>query len=280
MSATYRINFRQLRQETLRTTFASIDRACAALSLDIYLIGALARDTWFAAKGIRALGTKDIDLAVLVPHQSDYQRLKEYLVKQETFTQTNNPYTLKDTNGLEVDLLPFGALEIEGRRVTDAAGNIRYDVTGLQEVYEHATEEVEFENAHVFRVSSLAGIVILKLIAWEDRPEMRSKDLSDIALIVKHYYELEETLIFEHHADLFATDPGDLDLLGARALGREIGKVLRSNADVRIRIERILTQNRRTISSQFSSANTGPDTPFPIDYQDMVLTSIMRGINE
>ena len=82
---TSRINFKQLRQENLKSTFAAFEKAFSKLDIGFYLIGALARDTWFVDKGIRALGTKDIDLAVLVSDQLKYEALKKYLVQEEIF---------------------------------------------------------------------------------------------------------------------------------------------------------------------------------------------------
>ena len=65
MSDSYKISFKQLRQENLKETFASLERALTAINIDFYLIGAIARDAWFVQKGVRALGTKDVDFAKL-----------------------------------------------------------------------------------------------------------------------------------------------------------------------------------------------------------------------
>ncbi|QEC40787.1 hypothetical protein [Pseudobacter ginsenosidimutans] len=78
------------------------EKAFSKLDIGFYLIGALARDTWFVDKGIRALGTKDIDLAVLVSDQLKYEALKKYLVQEENFSLTANEYTLRDPQGYAV----------------------------------------------------------------------------------------------------------------------------------------------------------------------------------
>ncbi len=179
MSNTYRINFKELRQENLKDIFGAFERALKELDIDFYLIGALARDTWFAQKGIRALGTKDIDWAVAVSEESQFKKLKEFLIKNEGFTDSSsNEYVLFDKKGQQIDLLPFGAMEIEGNKFIDSTGVARTDITGFQEVYDGAVEDVNFEGKYTFKVSSLPGIVILKLIAFDDRPEMRSKGYS------------------------------------------------------------------------------------------------------
>lgn len=190
MSNIYRISFSQLRQENLKVTFASFERALQALDIDFYLIGALARDTWFSQQSIRALGTKDVDFAVLISNPEKYEQLKRFLVDRQDFNETSNKYTLRDSNGFQIDLLPFGSIEIEGKKIIDKSGFTRTDVHGFREVYEEAVKEVLFEDKHSFKVATLAGIVILKLISYDDRPELRSQDVKDIAAIIDHYFDL------------------------------------------------------------------------------------------
>lgn len=79
----------------------------------------------------------------------------------------------------------FGAIEIEGKRIIDKEGFFHTNISGFKEVYEEATEQVNFEEEYNFKVFTLAGIVILKLIAYDDRPEMRSNDIRDIAAIIR-----------------------------------------------------------------------------------------------
>jgi predicted nucleotidyltransferase len=278
--STSRINFKQLRQENLKETFAAFERAFIKLDISFYLIGALARDTWFAEKGIRALGTKDIDLAVMVPGQEKFDALKHYLISSENFTETSNEYTLKDTKGFEVDLFPFGELNIEGKKIADKAGFVHTDISGFREVYEEATEQVNFENKFTFHVASLAGIIILKLVAWDDRPEMRSDDIKDIAAIINNYFELEESLIFDHHADLFSQDNNDLKLLSARVLGREMATVLKRNDLLKDRIISILSDNNQPLLKNLSVLIFSDESPGPLDYQAEIITEILKGINE
>lgn len=106
--STYRISFKQLRQDNLKDIFAAFERAFEKFPIDVYLIGALARDTWFAEKGIRASGTKDVDFAVLIPDKHQFKELKDHLVTNEKFTETKNPFTLLDAKGYQIDLLPMG----------------------------------------------------------------------------------------------------------------------------------------------------------------------------
>ena len=276
----YRISFKQLRQDNLRDIFAAFERAFEKFQIDVYLIGALARDTWFAEKGIRALGTKDVDFAVLIPDKHQFKELKDYLVIEEKFTETKNQFTLLDTKGYQIDLLPFGSLDIEGREIIDKEGHIHTNISGFQEVYDEATELVEFDGTFHFKVSSLAGIVVLKLIAWDDRPEIRSQDIRDISLIIKYYFKLEEELIYNHHNDLFEIEDYNLTTLAARVLGREMAAVLNRNTLLKQRILNILEVNSASIDQSIVAIlfeNQSGDT---VEQQYQILQELRKGIEE
>lgn len=276
----YKISFKQLRQDNLIYTFPAFERAFKKMQIEVYLIGALARDTWFAEKGIRALGTKDIDFAVLVPDKNKFNELKDYLITVENFRETKNEYTLIDTKGYQVDLLPFGDLDIEGKKIIDSQGHVHTNVSGFKEVYEEATEVVVFDGKFHFKVSSLAGIVILKLIAWDDRPEMRSQDIKDISLIIQHYFKLEEELIFNNHSDLFDIEDYDLTRLAARALGREMSTVLNRNELLKQRILHILASNLGSINKSIVAILFENESGDTVTYQYEILKELLKGIEE
>ena len=281
MENSYKISFKALRQEGARDVFASLNRALEALEIDFYLIGALARDTWFAQKGIRALGTKDIDFAVLVSDESQYQKLRHFLIKEEDFTESSsNEYVLFNRQGHQIDLLPFGAVEIEGKKIVDKQGLFHTNISGFKEVYEEGTEEVNFEGEYNFKVSTLAGIVILKLIAYDDRPEIRSNDIGDIAAIISHYFDLESDLIYDKHADLFAGEEQSLERIAARVLGRQMKLILNRNALLKERIISILQINAQSpedssIGLQFVNGNIQT-----VDEAILVINEMMKGIEE
>ena len=281
MSDSYKISFRALQQEGLKDVFASLNRALKALEIDFYLIGALARDTWFAQKGIRILGTKDIDFAVMVSDESKYEELKRFLIKEEGFTESSsNEYVLFNKQGQQIDLLPFGALEIEGKRMVDKEGFFHTNISGFKEVYEGATEEVKFEGKYNFKVSTLAGIIILKLIAYDDRPEMRSNDISDIAAIIRYYFDLENDLIYEDHIDLFTEDAHSTEYIAARVLGRQMKTILARNALLRERVISILQTNAQLPENSKIGLRLVNGNIQTIDEAILILKEIITGIEE
>lgn len=177
MKNSFKINIEQLRQEGLKELFEALERVFNALKIDFYLIGAIARDTWFVQNGMRPSGTKDVDFAVFIPAKEDFEKLKKHLKEKENFNHsTQNDFVLFSPKGLQVDLLPFGEIEVEGKVMLEGKGFAKIAVNGFREIYENGTHPVEFDK-HTFKVCSMPGIVILKLIAYDDRPQERQKDI-------------------------------------------------------------------------------------------------------
>ncbi len=87
-------------------------------------------------------------------------------------------------------------------------------------------------------------MVILKLIAWSDRPEERENDLYDILRIIEHYFDYNYDEIVAHHNDTFPVDD-ELDQLkvSARVLGRNASKLLHISEAIHERILKTINEN-------------------------------------
>jgi predicted nucleotidyltransferase len=248
--STYKLNFEQIRQDAkLSIMLDALERGFEKFGIDFYLIGAVSRDVWMA--GINKIKprrtTGDIDFAVYVNNKGVYEALKEYLITQEGFSSyQQNAFVLIYKDGTEVDLLPFGAIEDEDRRVTvQGTGYTSVHVDGFHEVYENSLPEVEIGN-HKFKFCSLPGIVLLKMIAWEDRPEARSGDIVDISDVFNHYFDMHSDEIYEKHSDIFTAEDAEnatLTELAARVMGREIKSIAQRNEKLLARIANILDVN-------------------------------------
>ena len=151
-------------------------------------------------------------------------------------------------------MLPFGEIEENftinfNERYTDL------HVLGFSEVLQNP-ETVHIEEKSV-QIPSLPGMVILKLIAWSDRPEERDSDLYDILRIIEYYFDLNFDEIVEHHNDTFPDDD-DLDQLkiAARVLGRKASQFLNVSEAIRNRILNTLNDN---VSDAKNSAIAKPN---------------------
>lgn len=250
----YKINFNQLYQRPdFSEMLAALERGFKKFHVDFYLVGAVARDLWMTA--INEIPpsriTRDIDFAIFIEGKDIYESLKRYLIEMEHFQPSKgNNFVLLWQGKMQVDLLPFGNIEDEDAKVSvKGTGLTSLNMPGFREIYESGLPEVELEGEHRFKFCTLPGIVILKLIAWEDRPEMRSGDLKDIMTILSHFFEMYTDQIYEHHSDLFGNEGFGLHLIAARVMGREMKKIAVRNEKLYDRITNLLDKNTLDVNT-------------------------------
>ncbi len=247
----YKISFKELRQEPeISEMLEALERGLKKFGIDFFLVGAVARDVWMTAINNFAPSriTRDIDFGVYINENGSYNALREYLIDVEGFSPyKGNDFVLVWKGGVQVDLLPFGAIEQDGVEIhgTDA-GSI--SLPGFKEIYDYGLPEAELEGKHLFKFCTLPGIVLLKLMSYEDRPEVRRDDIKDISMVITRFFNMYSSQIYENHSDLFGSD-ANLVKIGTRVIGREIGKIAKVNPDLFSRVDNLLEQNTTNFSS-------------------------------
>lgn len=93
----------------------------------------------------------------------------------------------------------------------------------------------------------MPGIVLLKMIAFDDRPEHRRDDIKDISDILNYFFDMYDEEIYTNHLDLFGEEEFDLKELAARVMGREIKKIAKRNLKLQNRMVSILERNTNNI---------------------------------
>ncbi len=237
------MSLNEIREGELKEVFSALEEAFAATGTDFYIIGALARDVWYARGEKSFRGTKDVDFAVLVGSHEEYDAVRNYLKEHSHFQDTKeNSFVMVTPKGIQVDILPFGEIEIDDGITVTGEGMTSIKVNGFNEVYQSGTAEIELITGHHFKVATLSSIVLLKFIAFDDRPERRTKDARDIANIIDHFFDLQADLIYGKHVDLFKdeNDPRTLQDISAVVIGREIKEICAGNARLLERLQKIL----------------------------------------
>jgi predicted nucleotidyltransferase len=249
MSSTSRILLNKITDEVVIELLRAVIPVLETAGIDYFVVGAFARDIEMLAKGYTdppSRKTEDIDLAVMVGSLAEYMALKTELAKLPDFEPSEKePYRFIFKNAYEVDFLPFGAIANEkGQVILMAKNAFELNMPGFDAVQPYV-ETVETIEGLKLRVSSLPGVVLLKLLAWQDRPE-REKDIHDIDHILKHFYLL-------HIDEMMATDDDLLDLyddinpvflesFSARYVGRQIGRMLGNYPSLRSRLRQLLEE--------------------------------------
>ncbi|MEQ1544700.1 nucleotidyl transferase AbiEii/AbiGii toxin family protein [Methyloglobulus sp.] len=195
-----------------------------------FIIGASARDIIFEhAYGIKApRATRDIDLAVQVATWHEFQRLKDQLIATGQFGSTKMVQRLMYQNNIPVDIVPFGTIESEGIISWPPENDIEMNVTGFQDVYDNTQLVRLRENPELdMFVVTPAGLMVLKIMAWDERKSLTQKDALDIEFILQNYVDAgNEGSLWEYYEDLAADENHDYNLDGARILGRDMAKIL------------------------------------------------------
>lgn len=243
--STYKINFKQLRQQPqLSEMLSALERGLNKFGIDFYLVGAVARDLWMSAINDIPPNriTGDIDFAIFIDDKGTYDNLKKYLIEVEGFSPyKGNAFVLVWKSVIQVDLLPFGEIEDKDAGVAiEGSGLTSLYMPGFKEIYDDGLPIVELEEIHKFKFCTLPGIVILKLVAWQDRPEIRRDDIKDVSNVLKHFFDMYAEEIFENHNDLFGDNPFELHLIAARVMGREMNKIAKRNEMLHDRLKDLL----------------------------------------
>jgi predicted nucleotidyltransferase len=273
-------DFNKIRQEkSILQILEALERGFVKFDIDFYLVGAVAREVWM--RGLKDItprrATSDIDFGILIKDSGHFAELKDYLISKEGFRgYKENAFVLIAPDLRQIDILPFGEIEKEGKVTVKGTGMTTIFVDGMKEVFEEGVPEVSFEEKITFKVCTLPGIVLLKLIAYDDRPEIRRDDLIDISDILLHFFNIYDEIIWSEHNDLFG-DSKSLEKISARVLGREMGKILNRNKKLTQRVIGILSAKGNAKSIAEIMAGTLDKT---VDEITEWLQEIIAGINE
>jgi predicted nucleotidyltransferase len=268
--------YKELSMPYFKEAFDCIDNVMQELGLPYYLIGASAIALELLKKGIKpSRGTRDIDFAVMISCKREYEQISVAL-EAKGFNKVAAPWTFySEKFKIVIDLLPFGEIE-ENYTVNFNKRYADLHVLGFSEVMEEAVQ-VEIEEK-IANIPPLPGMVILKLIAWSDRPEERENDLSDILRIIQHYYNLKWDEILEKHYDTLDKEPFDQLLIAAEVLGRDSKLYLQKSEAISERVLKVLETNLEEASKSAIAKDWARKLDKEIEYAFDLLGAFQKGI--
>jgi predicted nucleotidyltransferase len=235
--------YKELAIPYFKEAFEIIDAIMKEHKIPYYLIGVSAIALKLLGKGIKpSRGTKDIDFAIMISSLEDFETISESL-QEKGFEKVEAPWTFySKALKVAIDILPFGQIE----QHDTVWFNERYSdlhVLGFKEVLENP-DKILIEDK-IANIPPLAGMILLKLVAWSDRPEERDNDLSDILRIIEHYFELESNQIFDDYYMIFPEGEEEFDELqiSAEVLGMKAREYLKKSRSLEERILGLLKAN-------------------------------------
>jgi predicted nucleotidyltransferase len=226
--------------------FSAISTTAHLLAIPFFLIGAFARDFLFQHYGIaRKRLTLDIDIGIQVSSWAKYDNLRNELIRVHRFLRTDKAYRLKFKE-VEIDIIPFGNIGSEDSKISYPPDHkIRMSVAGFQEAFNSSITMRIRENPNVeIRIATLAGIALLKLIAWEEKYPERAKDALDLLGIMDGYEDAGQVdRLYEQEQDILKEEDFDNALASIRLLGIDMSNM--ANQDTFEKILAILENDGR-----------------------------------
>lgn len=212
--------------------FEGITRIAGPLGIPFFVIGATARDLILElGYGVRSFrATRDLDLAIQVEDWGKYDILSEALLESGLFGGDRIPHRFIYKGELYIDILPFGQIENErGEIIWPPQNEASMSVIGFDEAFGNTlVVRVSTDPVLDIRVASLPGLVVLKLISWNDRSSGTDRDASDLAHIIKNYYHAgNEDRLYDENYDIMEELDHRIEEAGARLLGRDAATLMK-----------------------------------------------------
>jgi predicted nucleotidyltransferase len=211
--------------------------AAESEGIDHMLVGATARDVLlthvFGLEVRRA--TYDVDFAVAVKDWAHFEALRTGLLVRNTFrddgrTKQRLYYQGEQSDcNYHIDLVPFGAIS-KGSNEIAWPPDLKtiMNVAGYEDVLA-AAELVEFSPGFIQKVVSIAGLAILKIVAWSDRGRDNPKDAHDMIFIMDSYAAAGNfDRVYQIDGVIEAGDH-DPDMAGVYLLGLDIRRMASTN---------------------------------------------------
>ena len=224
------------------------DARRAVPSVQWLIVGALARDLHLSyAHGIRIdRVTTDTDLALAIADWTEFADVRSALLASGNFlADTRVDHKLLHRSQRALDVVPFGDIEDRSGVIAwPPSGATTMSVVGYREALASSIVLKLPREQHA-RIPSIAGLIVLKFIAWSERHSRApGKDAYDLRLVLTHYLDAGNLQrLYEDHVDLIDED-FDYPLTSARFAGRDVSALLRRHGDqaraVRRRLDSIL----------------------------------------
>jgi predicted nucleotidyltransferase len=218
-------------EDIVLDAIATIKTVAEEKGVSFFLVGAMARDFilehWHKIPTSRA--TLDIDFGIRVPGWNEFLRLKQGLIDTGDFQKERAINRLFYSDRLRIDLIPFGPIEENGRKIFWPPNqDIVMSVLGFEDSFNNSlTVQLRKDPMLEIKIATLAGLAIMKLISWDDRYPERAKDASDLKTIIYSYTDAGNSeRIFDELIEFVDSDQFDYVAAGAIILGRDMSRIM------------------------------------------------------
>jgi predicted nucleotidyltransferase len=168
----------------------ALQNHCGALGAELVVIGAIAYQVHFPAESRH---TGDIDFAIALD-LDEFTELERRLLADGWVRFANREHRWRSVQGTILDLIPAGPKLREAKQVTWPVSQFTMSLVGFEHAFATA-QPVQLAPGLTLKVISSTTLMLLKIVAFMDDPQRRTKDLDDIrGLLVQ--YEADSDRVF------------------------------------------------------------------------------------
>ncbi|WP_313381904.1 nucleotidyl transferase AbiEii/AbiGii toxin family protein [Proteiniphilum saccharofermentans] len=239
----YNISSEKLEHPLLKKLLDELIPVFQKLEIKFFVIGATARDIIMELHGEKSgRRTQDIDIAIAIDKWEKFSTIEKEIIQLPDFKKdTKQQQRFFYLDDFQIDIVPYGG-------ITTADDNIYWPpdqsfamtVLGFEEA-EKDLVKVKIDDTLEIDIVSLAGIFLLKLVAWKDRHYKGNKDADDMGFILQNYLNIhEERAAMEHYEEVYEIEDFTTTKAGAALLGIDINNLLTDNETNKAKIKSII----------------------------------------
>ena len=176
----------------LADTLQALAECYAKMEMDLYVVGAAARDITMHLLNIQSVPRRalDLDVAVALKNREQFGQLSDILLQHDFVKAPEKQrfyYEGVKTYKYEVDIVPFGVIAEQELVAWPPDGSPVMSVRCFDDVMQHA-DIVYVDDIFSFRIASLSGQFLIKLDTWSDCHTQTKKDAADMVFFLQNVY--------------------------------------------------------------------------------------------
>ena len=187
------ISKKDLENDPLFDTLQALHSCVTKLGLELYVVGATARDLIMKLldESPSKRETSDLDVAIVLSDWSQFDNLsKELLANHFHKEKSKQKFYYKGEhheNDYEVDIVPFGDIADDEVILWPPDGTPEMSVKCFTNVMNHSIP-ISVDGKFTVHIAPLAGQFFIKLDSWMDRHDREHKDADDMFFILGKFY--------------------------------------------------------------------------------------------
>lgn len=241
----YQISTSKLSHPLLKPILEELHSYFSGTGIKFYVIGATARDIIMEIheQPSSKRATYDLDIAIAISSWDEFARVEAGIIALPNFDKDpKQKQRFIYQEKFELDIVPYGEIMKDKEKIFwPPDESFAMTVLGFSEV-EKETVKIEIDNNLTIDVVSLAGIFILKILAWKDRNYKGNKDADDIAFIIDNYLSINEEEAKANYDDIYTADAFTTLTAGAKLLGNDVNKILKNSIKTKERVVEIISE--------------------------------------